>query len=386
MKIILTGGGTGGHTTPLIAVGEALKDQYGKDAHLVVIAERTAEDKPILRQTKTYRIHAGKLRRYHNEGFFQQLRDVRTVWSNIKDILKVMRGFWQSIRILLKEKPDIIFIKGGYVSLPVGVAARLLHIPYVTHDSDVQPGLTNRLLAGGAAKNLVGFPKEQYAYDELKSEHVGVPVRRDFASLSKTRARKVLGIPPHQKRVLIVGGSLGARRINNAIIERLDSLIAQATIYHISGPGEYERVDTATAQKRKRSKVVNKKYILSAYEGEHMAHHLAAADIVVTRAGATLLSEAAALKKPLIVIPNPYLTEGHQLKNAAILNTYDAAEIVQESELDENSSVLAEKIKRLLGDNDHRVWLGRNLQTVFMPDAAARIATAVYSAGEPKQR
>ena len=163
------------------------------------------------------KVAAGKLRRYAGFGLLDYLRHFDIVLNNIVDFFKTIAGFFQSFFRLLFKRPDAIFLKGGYVCLPVGIAARLLHIPYVIHDSDATPGLTNRLLAKKAAKIATGMPLSYYSYPEHKAEWTGIPINEEFRPVSERKQRslkKELGFDPEKKLVLATGGSLGAEDIN----------------------------------------------------------------------------------------------------------------------------------------------------------------------------
>jgi UDP-N-acetylglucosamine--N-acetylmuramyl-(pentapeptide) pyrophosphoryl-undecaprenol N-acetylglucosamine transferase len=178
MTIVVTGAGSGGHITPVLAVAHELKKQQ-EDIRIVYIGQKgdSLADVPAADQNidEVFLIQAGKLRRYHGEGW-RQLLDLPTMWKNIRDAGRVVVGLFQSFNLLRKIRPEVIFIKGGFVGVPVGLAAAVLRIPYITHDSDALPGLANRIIAPWAKKHAVGLPKEVYSYPPDKTITVGVPL------------------------------------------------------------------------------------------------------------------------------------------------------------------------------------------------------------------
>lgn len=368
--IILTGGGTGGHIQPLVTVGEALQAMYGNSVAITVITERTARPQPLATWPSHF-IFAGKFRRYHQDSWWQRLIDVRTIMLNCRDLFKVVIGYFQSLWLLLRLKPDIVFVKGGYVSLPVGLAAWTLGINYVTHDSDTLPGLTNRLLARGAQLHLTGFPAEYYPYPRDKTIHVGVPTV-PTKRLTPAQARRQLKLSTsNQKLIFITGGSQGARPINQAIIQIATSLAELGCVVHQTGRLDYKTVKEAI----KRQGLTRRQYqVYDFLPHEQMALYQTAADVVVSRAGATALAELAARRKAVIVIPNPQLTGGHQLTNAETIMTYDAGRILHQAELSHNPGLLTVSIDELLRNPRERQWLGNNLFRVFPPNSDRKVA------------
>lgn len=362
MKIILSGGGTGGHTMPLIAVADQLQAD-DDSVELLAVAERTPQSKPLREDIRIRYIYSGKYRRYYGESWGDRVRDWKTLWLNLRDVFKVVVGFAQSVWLLQREQPDLIFIKGGYVSLPLGFAARLLGVAYVTHDSDTVPGLTNRLLASGAERNFVAFPVENYSYNKHKLLQTGLPVRQMFEQVDYDQARRVLGLGPGDCRVVIIGGSSGARQINLAAAKISQQLVQFASVLHVTGRGEQHELTKAAC-------TPSDDYELREFVYEELALELAAADVVVTRAGATALAELAAISATAVVIPHPLLTDAHQLKNAQAVSSYDAGIIINQELLDSDPTLLLATVDELLRDQQRRKWLAGNLHRMFKPDAA----------------
>lgn len=316
-------------------------------------------------------ISAGKLRRYHNMSLIKQLAP-SILLPNIIDLFRVLAGFIQSIYKLIKWRPDVIFIKGGFVCLPVGYAARLLKIPLVLHDSDAHPGLTNRLLSPFAQAIGTGSPLKHYNYPPEKAKYVGIPVAEEFRPYSEAERRilkQQLGFDPQKPLVVITGGGLGAMRINQAVIEIRDDLLREASVFLISGALQYKEI--------KQSVEDRDGWRLQAFVNNGMAKVLAAADVVVTRAGATTLLELAALHKPTIIIPNGNLTAGHQLKNAKVYQDALAALVIDEKDLVEDNSILVHKITGLLRAKKILRELGDNFGKFAKPNAAEDMAKMI---------
>lgn len=316
-------------------------------------------------------ISAGKLRRYHNVSKWYYVRP-SIFWPNAIDFFRVVWGFLQSVWRLLRWRPDVIFIKGGYVCLPVGYAAHLLHIPLVLHDSDAHPGLTNRLLAPFAVKIGTGAPLEYYSYPPQKAEYVGIPIApefRPYTEYERQGLKHELGFDKNRPLIVVTGGGLGAVRINNAIVESRDMLLQSASVFLISGTQQFaelkERVDERDGWR------------LQAFVSDGMARVLAAADVVIARAGATTLLELAALHKPTIIVPNGMLTAGHQLKNAKVYQDKLAAVVVTEEEMMGQGDVLAHKALQMLKAPKILKDLGDNFGTFAKPNAAKDMAEMI---------
>lgn len=375
-KILGVGGGSGGHVTPVVAVFRELREidplhqfvfwcdnKFRPSA--VGIFAKYDQSIPV------EKIVAGKFRRYHGLGKWHHFRP-SIFWPNVWDALKVGIGFIQSFFKLLKLRPDVIFMKGGFVCLPVGYAARLLKIPMVLHDSDAHPGLTNRLLAPFATKIGTGAPLEYYNYPPEKAEYVGIPVGADFRpySMSERAALKEgLGFEADRPLLVVTGGGLGAVRINNAVVEVRSELLKLASVFLISGHHQYDELKQQVDERAG--------WRLEPFVSERMAEVLAAADIVVTRAGATTLAELSALHKPTIIIPNANLTAGHQIKNAKVYQDNLAAVVIDETELGKSGQVLVKKVEQILRAPKILKGLGDNFAKFAKPEAARDMAEMI---------
>lgn len=322
-------------------------------------------------------IFSGKFRRYHNLPVWRQLlRPVSIILPNIRDGFFVICGFVQSMIKLILWRPDVVFTKGGFVCLPVGFAAKLLKIPLVIHDSDAHPGLTNRVLARWATQIATGAPLKHYPYPKQISRYVGIPINPDFKPLSDSERadiKKELGFDAKRPLVVVTGGGLGARRINDAVAKRLNEILEVASVILISGNDQYDELRAITSE-------IDDRFQLHAFVSSGMARMLGAADIVVTRAGATTLLELAALARPTILVPNGYLTGGHQLKNAAAYAENGAVEVIDEHELEANPQLLVDMLTSLLVNPKQLTRMSKMFHEFAKPNAASEMADMIESA------
>ncbi len=385
----MTGGGSGGHITPLLAVAHELKKQR-KDVQVVYIGQQgdNFSDLPGQHQAidAIHLVRAGKLRRYHGEGL-KQLLDVKTVVKNVRDGVWVLIGLWQSVRLLRKLKPDVVFVKGGFVGVPVGLSAAFLRIPYVTHDSDALPGLANRIVAPWARMHTVALPKEAYRYPADKIITVGVPLAHHYKPLTNEdirSARRRIGVPQHGKVLLVTGGGLGAQRLNQAVAVCLPGLLDRypdLTVLQLAGWAH--EVSVRQRYKKELSDRQQKRVIVKGYVSDSYLYS-SAADVIVTRAGATSIAEFAAQQKACIVVPNPLLTDGHQLKNAQVLTDDKAVKLVREDVLRQDDHALMPPIVDLFDHPSLITELGRKLGKFSHHDAAKQLAVVLLKVADAK--
>jgi UDP-N-acetylglucosamine--N-acetylmuramyl-(pentapeptide) pyrophosphoryl-undecaprenol N-acetylglucosamine transferase len=378
MRLLAAGGGSGGHVTPVLAViNELSKHDSGLAVCFVTDKKFGRVAAEIMRGAKvpveTNQVLAGKFRRYHKVSATKQLLDIPTVLKNIRDLFYIGIGTVQSLWLVYRYKPDVVFTKGGFVCVPVGLAAKLFGVPLVIHDSDAHPGLANRILARFATLITTGSPLENYNYPAIRSRYVGIPVDSKFSPKDDDEQRDLkerLGFPDLQKPVVAVtGGGLGARNINNAMISIAPRLLEKTAVYHVTGETTYADVHKRAPQRAD--------YIVVPYVSTGMANIFGAADVVVTRAGATAIQELAAMEKATIIIPNPMLTGGHQLKNAAVYADAGAAIVLDEDELKKRPAILLDALSKLLEDSAARKKLGHALKKFARPDAAIDMASAI---------
>lgn len=372
--------------TPVLAVinelskhDEALEVRFICDRKFASLASDIMSHAKVPVEIQT--ISAGKLRRYHNVPLYKQLLDIPTLLLNIRDVFLLIAGFFQSLWILLRWRPEAIFTKGGFVCLPVGLSAALLKIPLVVHDSDSHPGLTNRILARYASKIATGAPLDNYSYPKEKSVYVGIPVDSEFTEVSDKQQQKYkaeLGLPDITWPVVVVtGGGLGAARINHAVTQIASDLLeAKIAIVHVTGVSQYKKVSDVAPQ--------HPAYIIKPFVSDGMYKVIGAADVVVTRAGATSLLEVAAMAKPTIIIPNMYLTGGHQLKNAKVYEQADAALVLDEKTLEAQPHQLTTAIELLLHDKKRAGQLSETMHKFAKPNAALDVAELIVDVATGK--
>ncbi|MGH7237405.1 MAG: UDP-N-acetylglucosamine--N-acetylmuramyl-(pentapeptide) pyrophosphoryl-undecaprenol N-acetylglucosamine transferase [Candidatus Saccharimonadales bacterium] len=385
--IVLTGGGSGGHITPLVAVARKLK-QLKPDAKLIYVGQRgdclsdIVSAEPAIDQV--FSVRAGKFRRYNGEGWRQVLA-LPTQLKNLRDAGWVVIGLWQSFWLMRRIKPSVIFSRGGFVSVPVCLAGKLNGVSFITHDSDSLPSLANRLIARWATWHAVALPEDVYPYDRQKTVTVGIPISADYRPVRDElcrRYRQEIGLSSYKYVLCITGGGNGADDLNKAVAANLPSLLKaypDLAAMHISGRAHelslnklYDRALPAVD----RSRVVVKGFVSDFYR------YSGAADVVVARAGATNIAEFARQGKACILLPNAKLTGGHQLKNAQILARAGAIKMVDESKL--RAGDLAAVIASLLNSPKTRRQLGQAFQSFAKPRAAQDLAELILKTLEHK--
>lgn len=305
-RILLTGGGTAGHVMPHIAMlpyyREAAWDIYyiGSDGIEKGLAEKAG--------LPFHTIAAGKLRRYFS-------------WENFRDIGRIALGTWQAIRYLQRLKPQLVFSKGGFVSVPVACAAWLLRIPVVSHESDLTPGLANRLIKPFCHLIFCAFPETLRYLQGRKVVEVGIPIRRELLLGRREEGERMCGFrPSHKACLLVMGGSSGAERINRFLGEVLPQLLLEYRVIHLCGKDKAIAFD-------------HPDYKAFEYVGDGLEHLLALADAVICRAGANSLFELQALAKPMLLIPLEVGSRGDQVDNAKSFAAQGWALVLRETQL-----------------------------------------------------
>lgn len=291
-RIVLTGGGTAGHVTPNIALLPELKKE-GYDVHYIGshggIEEKLIEEFGI----PYYGISSGKLRRYFD-------------LKNFTDPFKVLKGYAEASSLLRKLKPDVVFSKGGFVSVPVVLAAKRKHIPAIIHESDITPGLANKICFPSASKICANFPETLTHLPAEKAVLTGTPIRKELFSGNKLQGLDFCGFSLNKPVLLIIGGSLGAGAINDAIRAILPTLLKKYQVIHLCGKGKLDE-----------SLVGRAGYIQFEYIKKELRDLFDAADVVISRAGANAICEILALRKPNILIPlSAASSRGDQILNA----------------------------------------------------------------------
>lgn len=301
------------------------------------------------------------------------------MWANLVDSFKILGGFIQSLFKLIIWRPDVVFTKGGYVCLPVGMAAHVLRIPLVIHDSDAHPGLTNRVLSNWATWIGTGAPLEYYNYPASRAKYVGIPVNEAFhvySSAEQKAAKEEWGIDTKKPLVVVTGGGLGARRLNLVVAEVLSKLQQNTSVVLVAGAGHYDELRALLPPDSSRFQL---------YPFINNIHSLlGAADIVVTRAGATTILELAALAKPTILVPNAALTGGHQLKNAAVYEEAQAAIVLDEDEMIKKPELLVKAVNAYLDDPKTTASMAKHFGKFAKPNAANDMAQLILKAAKSR--
>ena len=324
-----------------------------------------------------YKVFAGKFRRYNGESWLKRVLDVKTNLLNLRDFFYLIFGLIESWFLLRKLKPDVILLKGGFVGVPIGLAARK-RIPLVTHDSDALPGLANRLVSRWAVYHATGMPAEFYQYPKDKVKYIGVIVSDRYTFVTpdlKAEYRHDLGLPLDAQVLMITGGSLGSQEVNKAVVAFAPQLLAampNLRIIHQVGARNTEVYGDFTNSRLA---------VYGLLEYDKLHKYSGAADTVITRAGASMIAEFGIQGKACIVVPNPFLTGGHQTKNAEFLRSKQAAVIVDESQLSANAEALKQAVVNLLNDSAARDQLGTHLHEITVADAADNLAKLLLSVG-----
>ena len=317
----MTGGGSAGHVTPNLALLPKLKN---KGYEVLYIGSKDGIEKEIIKKANIpyFEISCGKLRRYF---------DIK----NFSDPFKVIKGIFDANKILKKEKPDVVFSKGGFVAVPVVISAYLNKIPVIAHESDLTPGLANKLSAPYCTKLCVTFPESIKHIKEDKGVLTGTPIREELLLGSREKGLSLCGFTQNRPVLLIIGGSLGSKYINDLVRNSLMELLKKYNVVHICGKGNFDE-DLAKL----------KGYKQFEYITEELPHIMKAADMVVSRAGANAIYEFLALRKPNLLIPlSKKSSRGDQILNAASFENSGYSMVVQEEDI--NSKSLEEKIDEL---------------------------------------
>lgn len=320
-KIVLTGGGTAGHVTPNIALLPRLKE-LGYEISYIGSYEGIEKKLITDFDIPYYGIATGKFRRY---------LDIK----NLTDPFRVIKGFGEARKYLKKINPDIIFSKGGFVSVPVIRAAATLHIPCIIHESDMTPGLANKLCIPVAEKVCCNFPETMSYLPKEKAVLTGSPIREELSKGDKVAALDMCGFTANKPVILVIGGSLGAASINRAVRDALPKLLTDFQVVHICGK---EKIDNMLLH--------TEGYIQFEYVKAELKDLFALADVVISRAGANSICELLALKKPNLLIPLPAgSSRGDQILNAKSFEAQGYSMVIDDDDL--SPELLTEKVTEL---------------------------------------
>jgi len=347
--IVCAGGGTLGSVTPLLAVVEELRARY-KDS--IKFSWLGTSDGPELALVSAAGLRfvsmpAGKLRRYWS-------------WDNVVDVGKTSLGFFAAFNWFMENKADVVLTAGGYIAVPVALAAKACHIPVMLHQQDVLLSLTNKILSPLATKVTVALDVPQPNFFKKKAILVGNPVRAGFKQPpERDSACAALGLDAKLPVVLIIGGGTGAKSLNSLVADSLSYLTAVAQVVHLTGVGKLS------------SQQPNERYFVQEFATDDIPY-LAAADLVISRAGMGTITELAALHKPAVIIPIP---ETHQEANANFLAKHEAAVVLDQVIL--TPEILVATVRQLLQKPVWRQTLSENIGKIMPSDAAQRLAKEV---------
>jgi UDP-N-acetylglucosamine--N-acetylmuramyl-(pentapeptide) pyrophosphoryl-undecaprenol N-acetylglucosamine transferase len=361
MRVLMTGGGTGGHVNPALAIANTIKENLPDSVIEYVGTSRGIENRLV--EKAGYKMHHVEIR-----GIKRSLSP-----SNFKTLYYILTAPGKAKKLIKEFKPDIVIGTGGYVCWPVIKAASKLGVPTALHESNAVPGVAVKALAADVDRIYVNFEKAADSFDDkTKVVHVGNPLLSQFASIDKENARASLGIPEECRYVLLsYGGSLGAEKINGAMLSFMKNVVSKhPEIYHIHASGSYYykkfTEEFTAAGLDKCSNIDLNEYIYD------MPLRMAAADVVVSRAGAMTVSELSRSGKCVVFIPSPNVTNNHQYKNAKVLCDDGAAFLFEESEL---GGEFEEKLSFLLSQEGDEVRSSaeKKITSFSIPDANRRI-------------
>ena len=350
-KIILTGGGTAGHVTPNMALIPRLKEM---DYAISYIGSYTGIEKSLIEALGIpyYGIASGKLRRY---------RSIK----NLSDPFRVFRGYLQSRRLIRRLKPDVVFSKGGFVSVPVVLAAKHRHIPVIIHESDMTPGLANRIAIPAASYVCCNFPETIASLPEGRAVLTGSPIRAELFCGSREKALAMTGFTAEKPLLLIMGGSSGSVFLNTVVRRLLPDLTAQFQIVHLCGKGNLDASLAGTAG-----------YVQYEYISEELPDLFAGADLVISRAGANSICELLALRKPNILIPlSKNASRGDQILNARSFEKQGFSICIEEEDL--TDALLLSSVRDLWERKDSYI---RKMEESKLTDAVSTIAGLIEKA------
>jgi UDP-N-acetylglucosamine--N-acetylmuramyl-(pentapeptide) pyrophosphoryl-undecaprenol N-acetylglucosamine transferase len=357
MRVVLTGGGTGGHIYPALAIGKALKDQDPKTELLYIGGRRGMESGIVPR-------HQIAFEAIDITGFRRSLS-----WENVRTIVRFLKGVSRSKQLLRRFRPDVVVGTGGYVCGPVVYAAAKLGIPTLLHEQNVEPGLTNKFLSRYANAVAVSF-RESLPYFSRVSDvvHAGNPCATAVLGADAGRGFATVGLPPKTPFFVVVGGSGGARALNEATIAMAPLLERLPGIHGVLVSGERYYEETL-GRIRERSAAAANLHVVPYLH--NMPEVLAAASLVVSRAGASLLAELTALGLPAILVPSPNVTNNHQEPNARSLADAGAAVMILEKDL--NGESLFAHVQAIMGNRERLSAMAQASRKLGMPDAAKQI-------------
>lgn len=372
MRLLITGGGTGGHLYPALAVAGLLR-KMDPDGEILFVGTGEGLESRVVPKAgySFYRIAAGKWPR-------------KISIKALSSLASLGKGFLQGIRVINEFKPDAVFATGGYVSVPLGVAAAVLGVPLFLHEQNSVPGMANKLLSRWAKVLFTTFPLDKEPFSgRAKLNHVGLPVRSEILNTKREDGLRFFGLEPNILTLLVTGGSRGARRLNQVMLEVYgqiccDKSFPKLQVIHLTGQAEYQRMchqmESEGISAGKIGRLVIKPYL------EEMEYALAAADLVISRAGAATLAEITTRGIPAVLIPYPFATGNHQYHNARFLKDQGAAVLIPENEL--TAARLFGELTKMVKRPDMRQKVAEQSRKIGRPKAGEFIADILFNVGK----
>lgn len=350
-KIILTGGGTAGHVTPNLALCPELKKNGFEISY---IGSYNGMEKDLVEKAGIpyYGISTGKLRRYFD-------------WKNFTDPFRVIKGFFEAGKLMKKLKPDVVFSKGGFVAVPVVIAASRAGIPVISHESDMTPGLANKISLSFCTKICCNFPETIQYLPEDKAVLTGCPIREELLTGKRESGYRLTGFNDSKPVLMVMGGSLGSVKVNQAVRSILPDLLKNYQVVHLCGKGNLDETLTSMPG-----------YVQYEYMSDPLKHLFAMADVIVSRAGANAICELLALQKPALLIPlSAAASRGDQILNAKSFKKQGFAEVMEEEEI--TPEKLYQAVNKLY---DNREIYIRNMKSSNQSNAVSRVVSLIKEA------
>lgn len=365
MRIALVGGGSGGHFYPLMAVADALNES-GSSPDLYYFGPAPYDLNALEKHGVVYKYcPAGKMREYRS-------------FQNFTDIFVNIFGIFIALWKLFWVYPDAVFSKGGFTSVPVVIAAKILFIPIVIHESDAVPGKANKIAAPLARYIGIAHDDAAQYFKEKKTALVGIPIRSELKQ-PIPNALQALGMSDNKPLIYVTGGSLGAERLNNILVRSLAELLPHYRIFHQTGETHADEIRLAVKSLLGESPLIADYYVEGRIDGTTVALLLNAADLVISRAGSTTLFEVAAVGKPAIVVPIPEDVSRDQRSNAYAYARGGAAVVLEESNL--STTLLAQEISSIINDPVKKEHMAAEARKRYVPGAEHKLAEILISIG-----
>ena len=362
--MLLVGGGTGGHISPLLAIAEALRET-NPEVRLRFIGGRRGSEGNLVPEAGIS-FHAVPM---------ASLRDPESRVALLGTLVGLPLAFFDALFQMLRDRPSVLMTSGGAIAIPVVIAARVLRVPVYLWAGDALPGRASRILSRFCARIGVTFEQATRSFPPRKAAVTGTPIRASLLRWTRETARKKMDVPEDATLIVVTGGSQGSARINEAISSALPQLLAKAYVLHVTGESH---IGKANAREKTLGDDVRSRYLPRPYLRDEMGAVLAASDLVVGRAGASSISEPLAFGVPLVLVPFGAAMEGHQEMNARATSEVGAAVVVRESHLPDR---LVVEVTGLLNDRSRLARMAESARKAGRPNAAKDIARGLLELG-----